>query len=42
MNYDSLINSIKGACGGGYWLYLGDISLLDKEILSVLGEMVIL
>lgn len=39
-NYSSLINALRGATGGGYWLSIGDISLLSKEYLSVLGEIV--
>jgi len=40
VNYSSLINVLKGVSAGGYWLFLGDISLVDKELLSIIGEIV--
>ena len=40
VGYSSLINVMKGVTSGGYWLFLGDISLVDKEMLSIIGELV--
>lgn len=42
VDYSSLIQVLKGAAGGGYWLLLGDLSLSNRELLSFLGELVIL
>jgi len=39
--YSALMNFAKGALAGGYWVFLGDIAVFDKETLSVLGEIVI-
>ena len=39
-NYTCLSNYIRGALSGGYWLFLGDLSCFNKEILSLMSELV--